>query len=482
MVMQGMAEITPITADLRGRARSGWVRLETLTMLRWLAVCGQTSALLVAYYLFSVSLPLALCGLVVVASIVFNIASIQIYPSSTRLSERASMASMLFDLAQVSLLLFLTGGLANPFAALLLAPVTISATALRLRSTIIVSSSALAAIAVLAVWRQPLIFANGNVLEPPPIYVFGVWASLTIAAVFMAVYARRVTVETYRMSKALSVAEEALSREQRLTAIGGLAAAAAHELGTPLATIKLVSGELVDELGDKPELLEDAQLIRDQADRCGEILSELSRGGKADAHVKTVPISSLIEEAAAPHAGRGKRIIIRLGGVPIEEAGEEPIIVHRLPEVVHGLRNLVQNAVEFANQTIWVDISQTGRNLRLTVGDDGPGYPEDMLERLGDPYVKSSLRVAPPEEGGGEYKGMGLGVFIAKTLLERTGARVSFANSASNHRRLNEVAPVELHRPIGAVAAVVWPIDTISPADKNRGALGQNPDFSLNNI
>lgn len=477
-----MTEMSPIPADLRGRARSGWVRLETLTMLRWLAVCGQTAALIVAYYVFSVDLPLALCGLVVVASVVFNIASIQIYPSSTRLSERASMGSMLFDLGQVSLLLFLTGGLANPFAALLLAPVTISATALRLRSTIIVACSALAAIALMAVWRQPLVFANGQMLEPPPIYVFGVWASLTIAAVFMAVYARRVTVETYRMSKALAVAEEALSREQRLTAIGGLAAAAAHELGTPLATIKLVSGELVDELADKPELLEDAQLIRDQADRCRDILSDLSRGGKTDSHMKSALISALIEEAAAPHADRGKRIIVRLGGLLVEDAEEEPATIYRLPEVVHGLRNLIQNAVEFANETIWVDISQTERNLRLTVGDDGPGYPEDMLERLGDPYVKSSLRVAPAEEGGGQYKGMGLGVFIAKTLLERTGARVSFANSDSKHKILNKDTPVDLCSPTGAVAAVVWPREEISPPDKNRRALGENPAFNLENI
>ncbi|MGB0504589.1 MAG: sensor histidine kinase RegB [Pikeienuella sp.] len=477
-----MTETTPIPSDLRGRARSGWVRLETLTMLRWLAVCGQTAALLVAYFFLSVDLPLAMCGLVIVSSVVFNIASIQIYPPSTRLTERASMASMLFDLGQVSLLLFLTGGLTNPFAALLLAPVTISATALRLRSTVIVASSALAAIAFMAVWRQPLVFTNGVVLEPPPIYVFGVWASLTIAAVFMAVYARRVTVETYRMSKALAVAEEALSREQRLTAIGGLAAAAAHELGTPLATIKLVSGELVEELADKPELLEDAQLIRDQADRCRDILSDLSRGGNSDSHVKSAPISALIEEAAAPHVGRGKRIVLRVGGAPMDEDTEEPTTVYRMPEVVHGLRNLIQNAVEFADQTIWVDISQTKSSLRLTVGDDGPGYPDDMLERLGDPYVKSSIRVAPPEDGGGEYKGMGLGVFIAKTLLERTGARVSFANSPPNHRKLNEGAPIELHRPTGAIAAVVWPLEEIAPPDKNRGALGQNPAFGLDNV
>ncbi|MEM7522398.1 MAG: ActS/PrrB/RegB family redox-sensitive histidine kinase [Pseudomonadota bacterium] len=469
---------------LRGEARGRWVRLRTLTTLRWLAVLGQAGAVVAADQIFGISLPLELCSIAIVGSIVFNVVSMQVYPPTTRLNERAATLSMLFDLCQVSALLAITGGLTNPFAVLLLAPVTISASALPLRSTVVVGLTALGLITVMTQWSLPLAFTDGQVIAPPPIYVFGVWAALTISIFFMTFYARRVSVENFRMSRALRAAEAALSREQRLTAIGGLAAAAAHELGTPLATIKLVSSELVDELSDDEELREDAELIRSQADRCRDILADLSQGGRSDEHIRTVPISALIAEAAEPHNDRGVRIIVRVGGAPPNEVAEQAHVARR-PEVVHGLRNLIQNAVDFAETTIWIDANETGSSLRVTVGDDGAGFPEEVLQRLGDPYVTSRPRqaLADRESAAGEYKGMGLGLFIAKTLLERTGARVSYANAERKVRRANRGAPLETRRPSGAVVAAVWPKDMIvASTEDTRGALGQNPRFSLENI
>lgn len=464
---------------LRDQTRGRWVRLRTLTTLRWLAVFGQTLAVLVAVQFFQVDLPVLLCMLAIAATVLFNIVSGQVFPPNARLGERQAAGSMLFDLTQVSVLLFLTGGLTNPFAALLLAPVTISATALTLRSTIILAISALAVISFISVWHQPLRFQNGELLAPPPIYVFGVWVALTITVLFMATYARRVTVETYRMQRALNAAQEALSREQRLTAIGGLAAAAAHELGTPLATIKLVSAELMDEVADRPDLYEDAALIRQQADRCRDILAELARTGKSDSHVKTVPVSALIEEAAEPHRDRGARIILRINGKAPDAPGADPVIVQRTPEAVHGLRNLVQNAVDFTSSAVWIDVTVSETTLRIVFGDDGPGYPEAVLERLGDPYITSRARKGPTE---GEYTGMGLGLFIAKTLLERTGARVSFANSEKAARRSNRGQSLEMRRPSGALVAVVWPREMISSEIQDRAALGENPRFTLDNV
>lgn len=468
-----------IADALRDQTRGRWVRLRTLTTLRWLAVVGQTLAVLVAVQFFRVDLPVLLCMLAIAATVLFNIVSIQVFPPNTRLGERQAAASMLFDLAQVSVLLFLSGGLTNPFAALLLAPVTISATALTLRSTIILAVSALAVISIISVWHQPLRFENGDLLAPPPIYLFGVWAALTITVLFMAIYARRVTVETSRMQRALNAAQEALGREQRLTAIGGLAAAAAHELGTPLATIKLVSAELMDEAKDRPELYEDAALIREQADRCRDILTELARNAKSDSHLKSVPVSALLDEAAEPHRDRGARIIVRVNGQAPDALGADPVIVHRTPEAVHGLRNLVQNAVDFASSAVWIDVTVTDATLRIVFGDDGPGYPETVLERLGDPYITSRARKGQKE---GDYSGMGLGLFIAKTLLQRTGARVSFANSEKTVRRSNRGQPLEVRRPSGALVAVVWPRDKISPQAQDRGALGENPYFTFENI
>lgn len=481
---------------MRDDARGRWVRLRTLTTLRWLAVLGQAGAVLAADRVFGLVIPRELCALAIAASIVFNVISMQVFPPTTRLNERTATVSMLFDLVQVSSLLMLTGGLANPFVMLLLAPVIISASALALRSTIIVSVAALGLVSVMAQVSLPLVYNDGSVLTAPPLYMFGVWAALTISVLFMTFYARRVSLETYRMSRALRAAEAALGREQRLTAIGGLAAAAAHELGTPLATIKLVSGELVAELGAQTDLREDAELIRAQADRCGAILADLAHGGRADEHIRRVPVITLIEEAAEPHIARGREIIARIGGVPAGEAGGAQPLVTRRPEIIHGLRNLVQNAVDFAETTVWIDVAETDATLRITVGDDGPGFQEDLLQRLGDPYVTSRPggRAPGPETGeevglgaqesaGAGYSGMGLGLFIAKTLLERTGARVSFANADRKVRRDNRGRAMERRRATGAVVAAVWPRDAIvASKGEARAALGENPRFSLRNV
>ena len=468
---------------LHGEARGRWVRLRTLTLLRWLAIAGQAAAVVVAVYVFGLQLPIELCGVAIAASIVFNIISMQIYPATARLNERSALISMLFDLTQVSSLLIITGGLNNPFAALLLAPVVMSASVLTLRSALVIGACALFSVTVMGIWRQPLVFANGDMLAPDPIYIFGVWSSLTIAIIFMTVYARRVSIENYRMTIALNAAQRALSSEQRLTAIGGLAAAAAHELGTPLATIKLVSAELEDELTDRPDLREDAELIRKQADRCRDILADLRDGGRSDEHVKLAPVTALIEEAAEPHRDRGKQIVLRLEGETFGAYPASPPVVKRSPEIVHGLRNLIQYSIDFAETTIWVDVNPTANHIRILIGDDGAGYPEDVIQHLGDPYVTSRARRADPQRGKGEYQGMGLGLFIAKTLLERTGAEVSFANTDRATRRANRGVPLERRRPPGAVVAVSWAAKGfVAKPEDARPALGENPRFTADTI
>ncbi len=358
-----------------------------------------------------------------------------------------------------------------------------SASVLTLRSALVIGACALFSVAVMAIWRQPLVFGNGDMLAPDPIYIFGVWASLTIAIIFMTVYARRVSIENYRMTIALNAAQRALSSEQRLTAIGGLAAAAAHELGTPLATIKLVSAELEDELKERPDLREDAELIRKQADRCRDILADLRDGGRSDEHVKLAPITAVIEEAAEPHRDRGKQVVLRLEGETFGKYPASPPVVKRSPEVVHGLRNLIQNAIDFAETTIWVDVNPTENHLRILIGDDGPGYPEDVIQHLGDPYVTSRARRGDPRRGTGGYQGMGLGLFIAKTLLERTGAEISFANTDRVTRRANRGVPLENRRPPGAVVAVSWVAkDFVAEPGDARPALGENPKFTADTI
>lgn len=446
-----------LTDMFNPEARGHWVRLRTLMNLRWVAAAGQAFAVLAAYFGFGLDLPLSLCLAVIAGPVAVNLVAWRRHPAAKRLSERDAMLSLLFDLAQVSLLLALTGGLTNPFAVLLLAPVTIAASVLTLRSTLILASAAMAFTTAMLVYHHPLAFRDGAALRPPDVYLLGLWAALTLGIAFMALYTRRIGVETARMAEAL-------------------AAAAAHELGTPLATIKLISGELARDLRDRPEHAEDLTLLRAQADRCREILRDLSEGGREDAHVRHAPISAVIDEAARPHRGRGKVIVVRINGRRAEEVGEAQPMVTRRPEIIHGLRNLVQNAVDFAQTTIWVDVREREATLRVSVGDDGPGFKPEVLDLLGDPYVTTRGRNRPRGEKDGDYQGMGLGLFISKTLLERTGARIVFTNGGA---QADGAAARTGDGPTGAIVAAIWPRDAIvARRSATREALRENPRFS----
>ncbi len=318
-------------------------------------------------------------------------------------------------------------------------------------------------VTLLAFFNEPLVLRDGTVLAVPQIFEFGLWIAIVIGVVFLGLYARRVSSEIHSMGDALFATQMALSREQKLTDLGGVVAAAAHELGTPLATIKLVSTELADELGDRPELREDALLIRQQADRCRDILRGMGRAGKDDKHLRVAPLMAVLREAAEPHVGRGKTILFE--AAPAVGGGERQPSIIRYPELIHALRNLVQNAVDFARETVWVEAEWTDDSVTVRVVDDGPGYPAGVLGRIGDPFL--SARKGDADRGKRpEYEGMGLGLFIAKTLLERTGATLSFANGTAPFLR-----GAEYPGRSGAVVEVVWPAGRIVAPD---GALGEN--------
>jgi len=442
------------------RTRANWIRLRTMIVLRWVAIAGQLTAITVADRIYGLQLELALCYFAVGASVIGNLVAILVFPENKRLSEYENLSMVMFDLLQLGFLLFLTGGLHNPFSLLLLGPVTISATALSLRSTIVLCSTAIALATVLAIFHFPLITQSGGLLEIPQIFVFGNWVALVIAILFSTSYSRRVTTEIHSMSDALTATQMALAREQKLTDLGGVVAAAAHELGTPLATIKLASTELLHELQDNPELAEDAALIRDQADRCRDILRDMGRVGKDDLHLRQAPLMAVLEEAAEPHRARGKTIEFsteNLGG-----AADQPEVL-RKPEIIHGLRNLVQNAVDFAQTTVWVDANWTDDHISVRIFDDGKGFPPHLLGRIGDPFMRRRRGGRSSAQRPG-YEGMGLGLFIAKTLLERSGAELRFANGSDTVTGQH-----------GAVVEVIWPRRKLDPQNgEPRTALGEN--------
>jgi len=452
--------------------RAHWVRLRTLIVLRWIAIAGQGSAIVVAEWGFGFDLNLGLCFMAVGAAITANLIAIFVYPESRRLSEREVTLMLLFDLAQLGVLLFLTGGLHNPFALLILVPVTISATALRTGPTIVTGAMAITITTVLLWSSMPLTTMGGEILRMPQIFVAGFWSAIVIGVIFLGVYARRVTSEINSMSEALLAAQTALVREQKITDLAGVVAATAHELGTPLATIKLASGELIEELAQDSDLQADARLIHDSAVRCHQILKSMGHVGKDDLHIRQTPLDALLIEAAEPHSDRDKQLIFS----PSPGTGKSdapPIVWHR-PEIIHGLRNLIQNAVDFSTSTVWIDAHWNDTTVSVRIIDDGAGFSAQVIRRIGDPFVK--IRRSPSEQAKRPgYQGMGLGLFIAKTLLERSGAGLAFANARDGFSQ----KPVAGQR-CGAIVEVVWAVSDLCPdPDQASPGLGENEQFRI---
>jgi two-component system sensor histidine kinase RegB len=446
-----------------GGTRANWIRLRTMILLRWVAIGGQLIAITVAVQLYHLQLELSLCYAVIGASVIANITAILVFPENKRLSESENLSMVMFDLLQLGFLLFLTGGLHNPFSLLVLGPVAISAAVLSLRSTIVLGGTAMALVTLLARFHIELITDMGFILRIPDLFLFGTWCALIIGIAFISVYSLRVTAEIHSMSDALAATQMALAREQKLTDLGGVVAAAAHELGTPLATIKLASSELFDELSEQPDLQEDAALIRQQADRCRDILRDMGRAGKDDLHMRRAPLMTLIQEAAEPHIARGINVEFRLNGTQ----SHEPTVL-RKPEIIHGLRNLVQNAVDFSKTTVWIEADWTDSFVSVRILDDGRGYPPSLLGRLGDPFMGRGRRAQTSRQRA-EYEGMGLGLFIAKTLLERSGARLNFANGTDQNRAKHA---------IGAIVKVTWPREAVDASTgQSAQAIGPNHRF-----
>jgi two-component system sensor histidine kinase RegB len=432
-------------------------RLRTLTALQWLAIIGQSVVVIVAWQWLDVDLPIFACALAIGASIIFN-AAISLSPNlSRRLNEGSALSMLSFDLCQLAVLLFLTGGLSNPFALFLLGPVTITATVLSVRATVLIGALSLVTVTILSLYSLPLVLKSGAVLKPPPLLLAGFWVAITLGLMTQAIYARRIAREAFTMSVALAATQSSLDRERRLSAIGALSAAAAHELGTPLATIKLVAGELRTELQDDPDMQADAMLIQEQADRCSVILGQL-RALKApeQVHLTMAPALTVVAEAAGPHRARRSQVIFRFNGVHVDPDGAvdgQPQILRR-PEVIHGLRNFIQNAVDFAAANVWVDIFDDEHTFTIRIGDDGAGFSDEIIDKVGEPFATTRGRGRERDKSG--YLGMGLGVFIAKTLLERSGAAVTMANAPNSKTatpRKNADAP------IGAIITVTWSRD-----------------------
>lgn len=433
-----------LSTDIRRVLPGSWrpMRMATLVGLRWLAVIGQTAGVLFVAWGLGYPLPLIQCLALIALSVVVNLLLILRYGNAARPNAVIATIQLGYDLAQLGGLLALTGGLENPFSLLLLAPISVSATTLPQRSTFILAALGIVIATTISVFHLALPWDPDNDITFDRIYVIGIWVSLVCGVTFIAAYTNRVAHEARQLADALTATELALSRHEQLNALDGLAAAAAHELGTPLSTIALAAKEMKADIPPGP-LADDVDLIIAQSARCRAILQKLrslSSGEQGDPFAE-VPVGELLEEVAAPLEGTGKSIFIE-----VPETAGEPVFKRNVG-LLYGLGNLMENATQFAKSRVEIEASWDKNTIGVIVTDDGPGFPDDLIARLGEPYLTTRARNTAPDSD--QPGGLGLGIFIAKTLLERTGARLSFENATTG----------------GARVTIIWPRDAIESAD-----------------
>ncbi len=402
------------------------VRLDTLVRLRWLALIGQTLAVLGVYFGLDFPLPIWACLGVIALAAWLNVALRLRFQMTRRLDPDRAAWLLAFDIAELAVLLFLTGGLQNPFAFMFLGPVLFSATALPPRLTLMLGGFAAACATVLVFAHYPLPWASEDPLRLPPIYMVGVWLSIVLAIGFIGVYAWQITEESRQLADALAATELVLAREQHLSQLDGLAAAAAHELGTPLSTIAVIAKELENAIRAESPQGEDVRLLREQANRCRDILAKLTELSSEGEPFARVPLTALLEEVVAPHRNFGVAIEVALPG----ERRAEPAGA-RNPAILYGLGNLLENAVEFAKERVVVGAQWSEDAVEVSIADDGAGFAPEVLGRIGEPYVTTRRRNPHDAESPA---GLGLGFFIAKTLLERSGATLTFENRSLPER------------------------------------------------
>ncbi|RKQ69600.1 two-component system sensor histidine kinase RegB [Litorimonas taeanensis] len=411
----------------------GRLRRYTLVLLRWGAIGGQILALLCVSLILEFPYPVLACCAVIAASIFINLAITVLYPLDRRVSDREALLQLGFDILQLAALLWLTGGITNPFAILFLAPIVTSATTLSKSVLFILSALATLLSFSLVFHSQPLPWDPDNPLMLPFTFRIGVWIAIMVGSIFTSLYAWRATKESRKMAAALAATETMLAQEQKLSALGGLAAAAAHELGTPLATIQVTAKEMTREIPKGSPLADDAALVLSQSQRCRSILEQLAlRGDEGDAIHDRLTLEDLFEEAAEPFILIEPDIIIEVSGT-----GPEPEL-KRQAELVYALKNFIENAVDFASEKVRLCGVWNETTISVFIDDDGPGFDPTLTDRLGQPYVTKRSRQKSKKPTAG---GLGLGVFIASTLVERTGGQVAFKRGPLGGARVEAVWP-----------------------------------------
>lgn len=405
--------------------QQGRVTRRTLMLIRWIAIAGQISLVLIVRFGMDIYLPLLPIAGAIGALMILNIVTLMMHKENLPLHEWEAAFYLGFDIFQYSVLLYLTGGLANPFSILLLAPLTVGATVLRRRSVAGLASFLILCVSLISLKHFSLPWPGHKL---PANYEHGLLVALIFTSIFIAAYVWYVARGARRLTEALAATQMALSRAQRMSAVGALAAAAAHELGSPLSTIAVIVRELANRMPKRSKWADDIALLQSQSERCKEILAALSRDpfSQKPSPFDYMTLTSLIREIAEPY--RLPEISLSVVVDPASQ-GREPAL-HRKPEIMHGLGNLLQNAFQFARKEVKVITGWKADEISVTIIDDGPGFPLSLLIRVGEPYLSTRAH------GFGH---MGLGIFIAQTLLEKTGGKLHFNNERGGGARISVV-------------------------------------------
>jgi two-component system sensor histidine kinase RegB len=395
------------------------ITLETLINIRWIAIVGQFFTVSVVEYFLKFEF--SYFGTL---TLIFLSALVNIYLEINKskfltINNFHATLSIFYDLVQLILLLFMTGGLSNPFSILIIVPTTISVTYLSRGSSQFIVTCSIIFSTVIAFYHMPLPYPVNESLVLPKYYNIGLWLSLGIGIIFLGNYAYQLGRDNRVRSTALSRLEEELTKEKVVNSVGGMAAAAVHELATPLATISLVSKELQKQLKDNSNIKEDINLLIEQSERCSSILKDIAQRKQKDEFIENISPKELINE-----------IVFSLNNISNKEINVENLNLNqrmkmtKKTEISYALRNFIENSIKFAKNKINIEIDQSKKRTAITISDDGDGFNKDIIANLGQPYLHS-------DNIKKNKKGMGLGVFISKSLLERCLAQVTFRNNKS---------------------------------------------------
>ena len=388
---------------------------KTLVILRWIANVGQFFTISIVYFVFSFKLPFFYCLAIILFGVLTNI-YLQFRVRENQLSNFSSTIYLLYDLIQLAALLYLTGGITNPFTILLIIPAIVASTFLTLRSTLNLSFITIIVLLVLTLYHFPLPHHGNLHFHVPNYYLYAIPIAVVIGLFFLTYFGARFGIESRKRTEALNKLELILAKEHELESIGVRAAAAAHSLGTPLSTITVVAKELEKEIGNNSKYSKDINLLLTQTKRCGDILKKLSQDTLAeDNFLDDIKLDELLDEIARSF----REISNKKLSVIVEKNTINPRIGRTL-EITYGLRNFIGNAVKYSKSLVEINLESDNKITQVKVCDDGPGFSPDVKDVLGEPYIRSKDNKISSKSG------LGLGTFIGKTLLERMKANVTF--------------------------------------------------------